>query len=146
MLACSPSPVNHFRAVVERHDFAAGWSVLRWHHLRLHVPLAANLPEGHEVAWSIPPDQVRLLSNSGRPIRDDDTPFEVRLIELVTRQQEIQAIAEVVAWPDERLTMTANAEVARSHGVVEGALLTLRLRGQNITVQPAGASDEVQPA
>lgn len=49
MDACAASGVNRFQAVLERHDLAAGVSLVRWHGLQLRVPLAAHLPEGHEL-------------------------------------------------------------------------------------------------
>ncbi len=102
----------------------------------LRVPLSKDFAPGTVVGWSIPPDQVRLLSNSGRPLSPDDLPVVARLIEVVIVDNIAIVMARSIDTPEVQFRMTADRNVAEGHGVTMGAELTLRLRGRSVRVLP----------
>lgn len=126
---------NTFQGTVARHDLQAGISYLSWGDVAVRVPLATHLEVGAPVTWDIPGDQVRLPSNSQRAARALDTPFAATVTRIEPDGESIKAICCVWSVGGCNVLVIADAGIARAHGVVEGASLILRLRGEHIRVQ-----------
>lgn len=131
---------NTFTATVEAHDDQARVSWLNWQGLNFCVPLATEFQPGSAVAWTIPSDQVRLLSRGSRQARISDTPFSARITGLHRQGSDTVATLVALRHPENPITMTIPASVAERNGLHVGEQLVLRLRGESIQLSPVTAA------
>lgn len=132
---------NILMATLETHDACEQVSRLDWQGLRVRVPIAAGFEPGATVAWTIPIDQVRLPANSERPARANDTLFSARVAKVTPLGSTLQVTVQRAGQPAAQLVMSMPRHTALDHGVRDGVVLTLRLRGDSISVMSAGGLD-----
>lgn len=128
--------VNAFKATVESHDTEGQVSWLSWQGMRFSVPLVADLPPGSAVQWTIPSDQIRLLTRGTRTHRLSDTPFTAKVLDLHTVAGQAEVRLTVMGQTDAPMVMTLPGAVAERLGIGVGSVLVARLRGENIQLAP----------
>lgn len=128
--------INAFKATVESHDTEGQVSWLSWQGMRFSVPLVADLPPGSAVQWTIPSDQIRLLTRGTRTHRLSDTPFTAKVLDLHTVAGQAEVRLTVMGQTDAPMVMTLPGAVAERLGIGMGSVLVARLRGENIQLAP----------
>lgn len=125
---------NTLTATVAAHDAAAGVSWLNWRGLRFRVPLVSDCAIGSRVSWELPSDQVRLLSRGDRPLRKNDTAFPAEIVGISPRGDDTDFKVRALDKAGGTMSMTVPTAIAVRNGIRTGDSLTLRLRGDSITV------------
>lgn len=128
---------NTFKATIESHDPAGKLSWLSWQGVRFSVPLVADLALGTHVQWTIPSDQIRLLTRGTKSHRLSDTPFTARVLEMTEAGDQVQVRLAAMGQTDAPMVMTLPASVARCLDIAVGAVLVARLRGESIQIAPS---------
>lgn len=131
---------NIFHGSIARHDPKAGITYLAWQGMTVRAPLSEHLLIGASVTWEMPAEQVRLPSNSKRPERPLDTPLAVTVVRIESHGHNIHAVCATQPRDGCQVVVIVDAGIARDHGVVEGASLVLRLRGEHIRIQQLACS------
>jgi molybdate transport system ATP-binding protein len=126
---------NLMRGVIASHDRHAATTWLAWDNHRVGIPLAEAFAVGTPCAWSIPEDGILLLPPN-RAVRDRETVFAARATAVIALGTQLQLRLQPFDRVGMPMWMTVPRHLAESRGIVEGEMLSLRLRGSLIQLMP----------